>query len=248
MLLKTSPHSNFLVKESPPAFIGFLTRICQARLTSEKTDKSLTTPKDIFFFFNRRINFIRQLFGTASVPYSERMRKIEAEEEPFVQPYSEDSEPAFLEEWLEAAESLQLLAYSCVSMLAASLHLYFESWVTQRGVPVAESLKKSAFKKHGWFAGYKSHFLVRFAKDFEASPVKLRLLEEVVLARNRIQHPLSIDNHKAQYAYEDIKKLRHPFFVDNREVDLFAGADKNEKAWPYAADAARYRRATNYRD
>lgn len=83
---------------------------------------------DVRFFLNRRIGFIRQLYTTASAPYLERQRKIEAEEEPFVPPYSEDGEPPFLEEWLEADESLHVVAYSCVSMLAAALHLYFETW------------------------------------------------------------------------------------------------------------------------
>ena len=55
---------------------------------------------DVLYFFNRRLEFIRQLYDTASAPYVERKRKIEAEEEPFVPPYSEDAEPAFLEEWI----------------------------------------------------------------------------------------------------------------------------------------------------
>ena len=72
---------------------------------------------DVRFFLNRRLGFIRQLYGTASAPYVERKQKIEDEEEPFVPPYSEDGEPAFFEEWLEADESLHVLAYSCVQCL-----------------------------------------------------------------------------------------------------------------------------------
>lgn len=185
---------------------------------------------DVRFFLNCRIDFIRQFYGTASAPYSERKRKIEAGAEPFVPPYSEDGEPAFLEEWLEADESLQVLAYSCISLLAAALHLYFETWVKQTGVPVGESLKKS-FKKIGWFAGYKTHFSQCFSIDFEASPVEFVLLEEVVLARNRIEHPSSITSHRTQYADADIKKLRHPFFVDEQEAAIFADVEEAEKAW-----------------
>jgi hypothetical protein len=96
---------------------------------------------EVRYFLNRRIAFIRQLFETTSAPYIERIRKIEGEEEPFVPPYSEDGEPPFLEEWIEADESLHILAYSCVSMLAAAMHLYLEAWVDQSRVPVDESLK-----------------------------------------------------------------------------------------------------------
>lgn len=52
---------------------------------------------DVRFFLTRRIEFIRQLFAIASGPYVERKRKIQAEEQPFVPPYSEDGEPPFLE-------------------------------------------------------------------------------------------------------------------------------------------------------
>jgi hypothetical protein len=186
---------------------------------------------DVRFFLSQRIGFIRQLYGTACAPYVERKRKIEAEEEPFVPPYSEDGEPPFLEEWLEADESLHVLAYSCVSMLAAALHLYLETWVKQSGVPVDESLKKSVFKKSGWFAGYKAHFAQHFKIDFEAGPANLGMLEEVVLARNRIEHPSSITSRRTQYADADLKKLRHPFFVDEREAALLADADEGEKLW-----------------
>jgi hypothetical protein len=185
---------------------------------------------DVFYFFNRRLDFIRQLYATTSAPYVERRRKIETKEEPFVPPYSEDGEPPFLTEWLEADESLHILAYSCVSMLAAALHLYLEAWVNQSRVPVDKTLKKS-FKKIGWFRGYKTHFSQRFAIDFESCPETLGLLEEVILARNRFEHPLSITSLRTQYADTDLKKLSHPFFVDKREAALFANAEAGEMAW-----------------
>lgn len=186
---------------------------------------------DVLFFLKGRINFIRQLYSTASAPYVERKPKIEAEEDPFVPPYSEDGEPPFLEESLEADESLHVLAYSSISMLAAALHLYLETWVKQTGVPIDDLLKQSVFKKSGWFAGYKTHFARRFAITFEAGPAKLERLGEVVLARNRIVHPSSITSQKTQYADTDLNKLRHPFFVDEREAPLFADADEGEKTW-----------------
>lgn len=185
----------------------------------------------IRFFLSLRTDFIRQFYGTASAPYVERIQKIETEEEPFVPSYSEVDEPPFLEEWIEAGESLHVLAYSCISMLAAALHLYLETWVRQSGVPVNPSLKKTVFKKKGWFIGYKDHFSKRFAIDFENGPVNLGLLEEVVLVRNRIEHPSEITTFKTKYAGADLKKLRHPFFVDKRESAFLADDYESEKAW-----------------
>jgi len=61
---------------------------------------------DVGFFLKDRIAFIRQFYDAASLPFVERKRKIDAGEDPFVPPYSEDDEPPFLSEWIEADESL----------------------------------------------------------------------------------------------------------------------------------------------
>lgn len=185
---------------------------------------------DVFYFFNRRLEFIRQFYDTASAPYVECKRKIEDEEEPFVPQHSEDFEPTYLAEWIEADESLHVLAYSCISMLAAALHLYLETWVSQSRVPVDEEVKKS-FKKLGWFPGYKTHYSQRFKIDFNVCPENLQLLEEVVLARNRFEHPPSITSIRTKYSDWDLKKLPHPFFVNEREAALFADAEEGERAW-----------------
>jgi hypothetical protein len=180
---------------------------------------------DIRSFLDRRIAFIRQYYATASEPYVSRKRKIVAHEEPFIPPYSEDGEPPFLEEWLEADESLNVLAYSCISMLAAALHLYLESWVKQSGVAVDESMKKSVFKNKGWFAGYDTHFTKCFNVTFVDGPSDLKLLEEVVLVRNRIEHPPTITDQMTQYSSSDLRKLRHPFFADKTEMALLGYSD-----------------------
>lgn len=174
---------------------------------------------DVRYFLSCRIAFIRQLYATASAPYVERKRKIKAREEPYVPPYSEDGEPPFIDEWLESDESLHVLAYSCVSMLAASLHLYLESWVRQSGIVVDESVKK-LFKNNGWLSGYDAYFTKHFNIAFKNGPADLKMLEEVILARNRIEHPTSITDHRTQYSASDLEKLRHPFFVDETEMAL----------------------------
>ena len=183
---------------------------------------------DVRYFLDRRIAFIRQFYATASEPYVERKRKIEAHEEPFVPPYSEDAEPPFLDEWLEADESLHVLAYSCISMLSAALHLYLESWVKQSRIAVDESMKKSVFKKKGWFSGYDAHFTKHFNVAFKSGPSDLKMLKEVVLVRNRIEHPYSITDQKTQYSASDLKQLRHPFFIDETEMTLLGYSDDEE--------------------
>lgn len=175
---------------------------------------------DVLFFFSERTCFLRQFYGMAAGPFVERKRKINDQEEPFEPPYSEDGEPAFLAEWIEADESLHVLAYSCVSMLAGSLHLYFESWVHQSGRPVDAELKKNVFKKQGKIAGYGAHFEQKFGIDFGSCPADLKLLEEIILARNVVQHPQSITSNWTQYSDDDLQKLRKPFFLNKREAGL----------------------------
>ncbi len=184
---------------------------------------------DVRFFLNRRTAFIRQLYVTASAAYVERKRKIEAEEEPFIPPYSEDGEPAFLEEWLEAEDSLQALGHSCLSMLAATLHLYFKTWEGQIGITVDESLKPE-FKK-SWLNGYKAYFARHVRIRFEDGPANLAVLEEVVLARNRIQHPESIASHNTHYSNDDLRKFPHPFFLADHERSLLAKVGEDETMW-----------------
>ena len=74
---------------------------------------------DVQYFLERRLEFIRQFYVNSSAGFIERKRQIEAEEEPYVPPYSEDPEPAFLNEWLEAEESLQVLGRICISLRKA---------------------------------------------------------------------------------------------------------------------------------
>jgi hypothetical protein len=184
---------------------------------------------DVGYFLNGRIVFIRQLYVTATREYVERQRKIEAEEEPFVPLYSEDGEPPFLEEWLEADDSLQVLGRACVSMLAATLKLYFKAWERELGIPVDSSLK-SEFDR-GFVNGYRAYFLRHFGIRFDDGPTNVAILEEIVLARNNIQHPETITSNHSHYSDSDLKKLPHPFLVDDREKSLLAEVGESQNPW-----------------
>lgn len=55
---------------------------------------------DVLFFLKERTRLIRQYDVHAANPFNEVIRKIEAREEPYVPPCSEDGEPPFLSEWI----------------------------------------------------------------------------------------------------------------------------------------------------
>jgi hypothetical protein len=130
---------------------------------------------------------------------------------------------------MEADESLHVLAYACISMLAAALHLYFKTWESQFRIPAGD-LFKDEFK-NGWLAGYKAYFTHYAHINFGDCPANLELLEEVVLTRNRVQHPEPTFNFKTHYSVKDLKKLSHPFFLDETNERLLAEVDEGEKWW-----------------
>lgn len=96
---------------------------------------------------------------------------------------------------MEADESLHVLAYACISMLTASLQLYFKTLESMFPRPAGD-LFKAVFKKGGWLAGYKAYFTYYADINFRDCPANLELLEEVVLARNRAHYPEPTQNFK----------------------------------------------------
>jgi len=187
---------------------------------------------DVLYFLKSRTTFIRQFYNIAAAPFVERKRKIEDGEEPFEPPYCDENssgEPPYLEEWMEADESLHVLAYSCVSMLAAALHLYFKTWEGLFRIPATDSFK--AEFKNGRLTGFKAYFAHRVGASFEDCPANLEFLEEVVLARNRVQHPNSITDRRTRYSDSDLKKLSHPFFLDEDDKALLNEVDEGERSW-----------------
>jgi hypothetical protein len=194
---------------------------------------------DVLFFLQVRTKFTRAFYKEALFPFQEIKRKIEAREDPFVPLYDEDGEPPFLEEWLTADDSIDILGQACVSMLSSSLHLYLKESVNNLLATYSlESLKKAgigrpgenkaAFKK-GWFNGYRNYFLDQLGIDWTKGPSNLSLLEEIVLTRNRAQHPESIASLRIESSYHDAAKY-HGFFADDLEMKLL-GDDQAQDGW-----------------
>ena len=154
---------------------------------------------EVLFFLQRRTKFIRAFYEEASFPFTERKRKIKAGEYPFKPPYSECYDPPFLSRE-EADEALDVLGQMCISMLSSSLQLYFKESVSElhrrysgeslakAGIGRPEDYK-ATFKNEGWINGYRVYSREQLAIDWTKSPSNLNLLEEIVLARNRAQHP-----------------------------------------------------------
>ena len=146
---------------------------------------------DVLFFLKERTRLIRQYYVNAASPFNEIIRKIEAGEEPYVPPYSEDGEPPFLSEWIDADELLEVTGRCCLSMLSASLQLYFRTWERNLGLSCGKTFK-AEFRDGGIVGGYRACLASCADIDWSQCPADLEIIEQVVLARNRDQHPESI--------------------------------------------------------
>jgi len=162
---------------------------------------------DILYFLKERTRLIRQYYEQAAEPFSDIIRKIETEEEPFVPPYSEAPEPAFLAQWIEATELLEVTGRCCVSMLSASLQLYLQTWDRMLGLQCKTGFKAN-FKRDGLVGGYRQCLAERLGLDWNTCPADFAIIEQVVLARNRDQHPDSITTLRVTHADHD--RARHP--------------------------------------
>jgi hypothetical protein len=170
---------------------------------------------DVLYFLTERMKFIRRFYELAGEPFRETMRRIEAEKEPFVPAFSEyggDIEQPFLSEWLDADTSLELLGRACLSMLSASLQLYFKQWELKFGLSCGMHHKK-AFKR-GFLHGYQVCFADALGVAWEQCPADLAIVEQVTLARNRDQHPETISTFEVSHSKEDWTRYPRPFFSD----------------------------------
>ncbi|MGH6841770.1 MAG: hypothetical protein ACREDV_06700 [Methylocella sp.] len=185
---------------------------------------------NILYFLRERTKFIRWFYEVAGGPFCETIQKIESQQPPFDElPYREDSEPPFMAEWAEANLGLEMLGRSCVSMLSASLQLYFTTWETELGVQWAEGERKKAFE-NGWIHGYRVCFGSMPNVLWDACPVKFNILEDVTLARISDQHP----EHIATMHVPHIKGLRHDnqsIFVSAADRTIFSDPDLAAIPW-----------------
>lgn len=178
------------------------------------------------YFLNERLEFLRQLYTHSTSVYVGRIRMIEAEKPPYEPYYDESGEPPHLEAWLQADESIEVIGQACLSMLASTLHVYLMTLCQLVGGPI----DKTDFKK-GWLVGYTQHLRKHANIPFDECPVNLVLLEELVLARNRVQHPESITTMSAAYSQSDLEKVPHPFFLDPIEASRLTELDNEDEKW-----------------
>ena len=182
---------------------------------------------DIEFFLIERTKFIRFFYETASIPFEKIVSDIENKVEPYIPIYSEDDEPPFLSEWLDAKAGLDNCGHHALSMLSSSLQLFLKAWVDRLGR--YHGLKFSVnFKKKGWLNGYRE-ILNEVGLEISDCPTNMNIIEQIPLVRNRVQHPEMITSINIAHSKSDLNEHPRPYFVQESELALALELD--EQSW-----------------
>jgi hypothetical protein len=184
---------------------------------------------DIEFFLKLRTAFIRYFYETSVKPFDAIKSAIEKGEAPYIPPYSEDEGPPFLEEWMNAEQGIDAIGHACISMLSSSLQLFLKSWVDR--LVKEHGMKFDAdFKKRGWFNGYKQIF-VQLQLPLSECTVDCDVIEQVTLARNRVQHPEELTALWVKHSESDLKRFPKPFFASEAELKMAIRDDDDSVIW-----------------
>ncbi len=185
---------------------------------------------DIDYFLKKRTKFIRYFYENSMSSFEKTKKSIDDEDEPYKPTiYQDDGEPEYLEEWIEADMGLNAVSHTCISMLSSSLHLFMKSWF-DRLIQNHGMKFEFDFKNNGWFNEYK-RVLIDLEFPLYECESNLGILEQVVLARNRVQHPEEISDLRISHSKHDMKKYPNPFFVQENEVTMATEEEGNLFFW-----------------
>jgi hypothetical protein len=171
---------------------------------------------DATYFLKNRTQFIRTFYTRGVEPFNAVKIAIEEQRPPFHDPpYSEEPEPAYLAEWLEADTAIKLVGLSCVSLLSDTLKLYFQA-LQHRVIGFEFKEGKKAFKQ-GFVAAYLGVLSAILETDWADCPADLAVIEQIVHARNDGQHGTTLTSFEVSHESGVLKKHPRPFFVKEDE-------------------------------
>lgn len=183
---------------------------------------------DILAGLREKLRFIESFYETASQPFREVKRKIEAGESPYTPPsfnfdgFADDT-PPFLAEWQDADESLNLIGQAALTLVQESLYHYLQSFLELKG-------SKLSAKAPNRLERYRKHFRESLSIDWDQGPVPFERLEEINLARNDIAHqgdPFAMTRYQSTDHYR-----RFPFGLFVHEIDRLMARESGGHPWP----------------
>lgn len=180
---------------------------------------------DVGWFLRERIRLIRFTFEQAASPFTNMKQQIENCLPPYDDPpSSDDLEPSFMAEWSDANTALGIIGRSFISILSASLKLYFDTWEKELGVQWKNREKVKAMRR-GFAEGYLAKLCDTLGINLSECPADLAIIEQVFLARNRDQHPENIHSMNVAHSLSDLAKHPNPFFMSEYERAMYADGE-----------------------
>jgi hypothetical protein len=169
---------------------------------------------DLLYFVRDKLRFIERHYKTAVEPFVTIKVKIHNGEEPYnpagpnVDP--ESDEPPFVEEWIEADESVNIVGCSCLCLVQSVLLEYLREYL--------QELNRTLPNGTGnLLSRYRSFFRDQLGIDWDRGPVPFDILEDLTLARNHIQHETKITSRYARQTSEYSRRFPKSLFGDNYE-------------------------------
>lgn len=189
---------------------------------------------DAAFFLRLRTRFIRSYYAKGVEPFREIQRKIGAEEAPYDEPPPtfdpEYGEPPFIEEWAEADDAAQVVGRSAVSLLSDSLKLYFKALEQQLEFHLSADGERTATKE-GFLSAYRVAVGEILGADYATCPARFDVIEQIVLARNRVQHGEHLSILSARHDSRTLKKHRDLIFASEAELRMWVDGGSDPSIW-----------------
>ena len=128
---------------------------------------------------------------------------------------------------MRAETSLEILGRTSISMLSASLKLYFETWESELGIKW-ERRDKEKYFKNGFVGGYRKAFEEISGLRWHDCPADFNILEQITLVRNQEQHPDCITTMRVRHHPKTTSKYLSLFFLDANYQQMFP---RSESPW-----------------
>lgn len=165
---------------------------------------------DLAGFLRTKLDFIRSLYIKSTEPFDTTIRKIDQNEAPFDE-YDgnpECAEAPFLDEWFDAYFSIETLGSCCLCLLHDTLKQFLEEFITSTGRTVPAG-------RDPWAVRYKAFLLSEYTIDWDAAPLDMSIMEQIVLARNQLQHSGDLMAHHIWQNAAHRKKAPTSMFVED---------------------------------
>lgn len=186
---------------------------------------------DIRWFLKQRLDFIRSHYDGGASAFVDIKRRIEEGEAPFDNPpYSEDGEPPFLTEWIDADTSIDLVGIACVSLLSDALKLYF-NLIKQREFRFEFDASEKKALKNGFVGAFRDALGEILDTDWVESGINFAIIEQVVLTRNLGQHGSALTSFRVEVDAKTIERHPRPFFVQPEEAEAMVHAELAVSDW-----------------